>query len=140
MTTLDDLFRFADTQQIEIIPYGDMQLEAMSLMDEDGSCYVAINPHRVTSAVDKKAKVAHELGHCATGAFYSVYAPQDLRARHENRADKWSIRKLIPREDLEAAINAGHVAPWDLADLFDVPEVLMCRAITWYKYGYLPNE
>ena len=139
MTTLKDLYRFAETEQVEIIPF-DMQLHAMSLMDEEGNCYVAINPRRAATRAEKKVKVAHELGHCATGAFYSVYAPHDLRRRHENRADKWAVKKLIPREELQAAVEAGHVATWDLADLFDVPEDLMRRAITWYQCGYLPSE
>ena len=39
---------------------------------------------------------AHELGHCETGSFYNRYAKLDVRQQHENRADKWAIRRLVP--------------------------------------------
>ncbi|MCI7650223.1 MAG: hypothetical protein SO436_09695 [Oscillospiraceae bacterium] len=51
--------------------------------------------------------MAHELGHCITGSFYNVYAVCDLRAKHERRADKWAIKKLVPRDKLKNAINSG---------------------------------
>ena len=60
-----------------------------------------------------------------------------MRARHENRADKWEIELLIGREALEMAVAAGHTEVWDLAEYFGVTEEFMKKAILWYQKGSL---
>lgn len=94
---------------------------------------------RITSAADEKTKLAHELGHCITGAFYSIDFPFDIRQRHENRADKWAIKRLVPEKELEKAVADGYTEIWALADFFGVTEDLMSRAVSWYKFGNLES-
>ena len=105
------------------------------MMDADGECYIAIDPRKVASAADEKTKLAHEMGHCVTGAFYNVYSPWDIRQRHENRADKWAIKKLIPKDELELAVADGRTDIWELAEFFSVTEDFMRKAISLYKFG-----
>ena len=84
---------------------------------------------RITSAADEKTKLAHELGHCITGAFYSIDFPFDIRQRHENRADKWAIKRLVPEKELEKAVADGYTEIWALADFFGVTEYEIRKAI-----------
>ncbi len=135
--TLNELYCLAEDEQITVFNFSLGKREALSTMDYDGQCYVAIDPHKVASAADEKTKLAHEIGHCVTGAFYNVYTPHDSMQRHENRADKWAIKKLIPEDELSKAVDKGYTEIWELADLFRVTEDFMRKAISWYKYGNL---
>ena len=107
------------------------------MIDEDGRCYIAIDPTKITSGADEKTKIAHELGHCVTGSFYNVYSSCDFRQRHEARADKWAIKRLLPEDELHDAVANGHTELWELADVFDVTIDLVRKAVSWYKYGNL---
>ena len=86
---------------------------------------------------EEKVKLAHELGHCETGSFYNRWAMLDVRQKHENRADKWAIRKLVPESDLDRALRDGHTELWDLAEQFGVTEDFMQKAVWYYRHGNL---
>lgn len=88
----------------------------------------------------ERVHLSHELGHCLTGSFYSVYTAVDCRQRHENRADKWAVRKLIPVEQLDDAVAEGCTELWELADRFGVTEDLMRKAVCLYVHGNLAAE
>ena len=135
--TLLELYNYAGEQNVRVDAFPLGKTEALSLQDADGDCCIAIDPFRIASAADEKTKLGHELGHCMTGAFYNMDCPCDVRARSENRADKWEIRALIGREALQTAVQAGHTELWDLAELFGVTEELMRKAVCWYENGRL---
>ena len=137
--TTEELLNLAKTEQVEIIPFNLEEREALSLMDPEGRCYIGINQRMIRSGADEKTKLAHELGHCATGSFYCIYSPYDLRMRHEVRADKWAIHKLIPETELNDAVKKGYTTTWDLAERFGVTEEFMHRAIQLYKLGRLSD-
>ncbi len=135
--TVNELYNYAENESVAVATFPLSRREALSTMDSDGQCYIALDPHRIASTADEKTKLAHELGHCVTGAFYNVYSPCDIRQRHENRADKWAIKKLIPEDELEEAVRSGCTELWELAEYFDVTEDFMRKAVSWYKYGNL---
>lgn len=135
--TIDELYILAEEEKVDVITFDLGKCEALSTMDSEGQCYIAIDPRRIASGADEKSKLAHELGHCMTGSFYNVYSPYDSRQRNENHADKWAIKKLIPEEELEEAVADGCTEIWELADHFDVTEDFMRKAISWYKFGNL---
>lgn len=137
MTGLMDLYRIAEERGIEVDCFDLQKREALSMMDTDGDCFIAINPLKLLSAQDEREKLAHELGHCCTGSFYNQHAGCDIRQKHENRADKWAISKLIGKDELDALVEAGHTEIWDLAELFGVTEDFMRKAVCWYKNGNL---
>lgn len=137
MTGLIDLYRIAEERGIEVDCFDLQKRDALSVMDEDGDCFIAINPLKLLSTQDEKGKLAHELGHCCTGSFYNQWASCDIRQKHENRADKWAISRLVSKDDLDAAVAAGHKEIWDLAEWFGVTEDFMRKAICWYKNGNL---
>jgi len=110
------------------------------MMDDNGSCYIAIDPYKLRSTQEEKEKLAHELGHCLTGSFYSIYTAVDCRQRHENRADKWAIKKLIPADELEEVAANGCTEIWELAEHFGVTELFMRKAVSYYVHGNLATE
>jgi len=100
-------------------------------------CYIALDTSTLHNEASRKVHLAHELGHCVTGSFYNRHAALDLRQRHENRADKWAIQALVPKEQLDDAVAAGHTEVWELAEVFGVTEPFMRKAIQWYTCGNL---
>lgn len=134
MLDLIGLYDLADGEDVVIDEFPMRKLVSLSIMDLDGDCYVAVDPLKLESAQQEKIVLAHELGHCITGSFYNEYSKYDIRKRHENRADKWSIMQLIPEEDLNEAVSAGFTEVWQLAEYFDVPEDYMRMACHWYKH------
>ena len=88
----------------------------------------------------EKVHLAHELGHCMTGSFYSRHTAVDSRQRHENRADKWAVNHLIPVDQLDDAIAAGYTEIWELAEHFGVTEDLAKKAVCYYVHGNLATE
>lgn len=140
MKPLGELYRLADKQHISVDHFPMKSREALSVMDEEGLCHIAIDPSRLSGENDHRAKLAHELGHCCTGAFYNRYASCDLRQRHENRADKWAVRRLVPVEELDRAVAEGCTELWELADHFGVPEALLRKAVCLHVHGNLAAE
>lgn len=132
--TLNALYDLADRENIVIDEFPMERQVSFSLMDQEGDCYVAIDPLQLDSAKQEKIILAHELGHCVTGSFYNRYATCDIRKRHENHADKWSFSALVPEDELNEAVSAGFTEVWQLAELFGVPCDYMYRACHWYKY------
>lgn len=87
------------------------------------------------TSADETVHLGHELGHTETGSFYSEMSCLDLRQRHENRADRWAIQKLIPVCDFDQAVGSGLTEVWQLADFFNVTEEFMRKAICLYLFG-----
>lgn len=133
MIDLLELYHTADVENIVVDCFPLDNRDALSLMDTDGACSIAIDPFKLISAKDEKIKLAHELGHCMTGSFYNRYAKADIRARHERRADKWAIKKLIPENELVEKLAAGYTEPWELAEQFDVTVPFMVMAMEYYQ-------
>ena len=140
MRTLEAFYRIAEQENITVDHFPLNTREALSVMDEDGRCYVAIDPARLVDEADARAKLAHELGHCVTGAFYNCYSDYDCRQRHENKADKWAVCQIVTEDELDQAVAEGCVTLWDLAEHFGVPEPFMKKAVCWYTYGNLADE
>lgn len=133
MTDLLELYDLAEAHKVPVYWFDLQSTKSLSCRLEDGGGAIAMNPWSMTSLADEKVKLAHELGHCETGAFYNRYSSFDLRAQHERRADKWAIKKLIPKDELYAAISNGHTDVWDLAEYFNVTEDFMKKAIEFYR-------
>ena len=131
------LYDLARQQNIEVIPYPMPRCGSMSVMLEGGLCVVGIDPGLRDGGVRERVHLSHELGHCITGSFYNRYAAIDHRRRHENRADKWAIRRLIPAEDLAQAVADGHRELCDLAEHFGVTEEFMRKAVRFHRSGNL---
>ena len=135
-----NLYSIAEQQNIEVLTFPMVENESMTVMLPNGKCFIGVDKSVREDSAEERVHIAHEIGHCATGAFYNAYSPADLRQKHEHKADKWAIRQLIPQEKLTQAVDAGITEIWDLAELFDVTIQFMQKAICFYKHGYLNTE
>lgn len=94
----------------------------------------------IHSSAEELVVVAHEGGHISTGATHKVNSPYDLIEKHEYKADKWAVQKLIPEEELDEAVASGCTELWQLAEHFAVTEEFMRKAVCWYVHGNLAAE
>lgn len=134
MYNTQELYRIAKSSDIPIIMLDIPENGSMCLQTEQ-RCYIGMDHSVLDSEASRRVHLGHELGHCKTGAFYNIYAARDVRQKHENRADKWAIKKLVPKDELDKAIDAGYTEIWSLAEYFDVTEDFMKKAVCWYNHG-----
>ena len=140
MTTLLDLYEYAEDQGIDVDWVPLEQATSLSIPLPVGSYAIAVNPWKLDTLEQETVCLAHELGHCKTGSFYNRHAALDIRQKHENRADKWAIQHLIPVEDLDEAVVEGCEDIPALSEHFCVTEDLMRKAVCWYTHGNLAVE
>ncbi len=134
------LYDLAQQQNIEVLPFPMPENGSMSILLEDGSCFIGMDQGIRDGGIQERVHLGHELGHCITGSFYNRYAAIDCRQRHENRADKWAISQLIPVDDLDEAVAGGCTELWELADRFGVTEDFVKKAVCYYVHGNMAAE
>ena len=134
------LYDFAKQENIEVLHFPLAESGSMSVMEEDGTCFIGMDASVRDGGVQERVHLGHELGHCVTGSFYNLYAAVDCRQRHENRADKWAIGRLIPVDDLDEAVASGCTEIWELAERFQVTEEFVKKAVCYYVHGNLAAE
>ena len=137
---INALYDFANQQNIEVIPFPMPENDSMSLMTEDGTCYIGIDPTIQTGGAQERVHLCHEIGHCVTGSFYNIHAAIDHRQKHENKADKWAIEHQIPVEELDDAVAHGYTELWQLAERFEVTEDFARKAVCYYVHGNVATE
>ena len=135
-----NLYDLARQQNIEVLSYPMPENGSMSVMLEDGKCFIGMDDDLRDGGVQERVHLSHELGHCVTGSFYNIYAAVDYRQRHENRADKWAIQALIPVEAMDDAIAEGCTEVWELAERFQVTEDFIRKAVCFYVHGNVAEE
>lgn len=136
---LQTLYTLAEQENIGVYTFPVPKTGSVSVCSR-GSCAIALDPAVQDGGTQERVHLIHELGHCVTGSFYNYYAPLDLRRRHENRADKWAILRLISAEALDEAVAMGHTTLSDLAEHFGVTEDFMRKAVCFHTHGNLAAE
>lgn len=134
------LYDLARQKNIEVFQYPMRESGSMSVMADDGACYIGIDESVQDGSTQERVHLSHELGHCMTGSFYSIHTAVDRRQRHENRADKWAIRELISVDALDDAVAEGCTEIWELAERFGVTEQFMRKAVCYYVHGNVASE
>ena len=134
------LYLYAEQHGIDVDWVPTSRALSLSVPLPDGTYAIAINPWKMETLEQETVCLAHELGHCETGSFYNRWAKLDLRKKHENRADKWAVRQLVPVEELDQAVADGCEEIQALADHFGVTEEFMKKAVCWYIHGNLAAE
>lgn len=137
---IQNLYDLAQQQNIEVVNHPMPENGSMSVMLENGSCFVGMDPSVRDGSVQERVHLSHELGHCMTGSFYNIYATIDHRQKHENKANKWAIQTLIPVEALDDAIAEGCTEVWELAERFQVTEEFVRKAVCFYVHGHVAAE
>ena len=140
MTDLAELYRRAEQLNIPVYHLPLPRTGSMSVMDEAGNCAIGMDLPGRRAEPEQKVRLAHELGHCATGSFYNRWSGCDVRRLHENRADRYAVRALIPVSELDEAVAEGYTEQWELADYFGVDVPFLRKALCLYTYGNLATE
>lgn len=135
--TYEDGLNFAESRGYFVREF-DSPMKSFSVA-VDGIYGIAISGSILSNGEGLTA-LFHELGHCETCSFYNEHSSFDIRQRHENRADKWAIKKLIPKDELHSAVTGGCTEIWELAEYFGVTEDFMRKAVFWHERGTLVTE
>lgn len=114
-----------------------MDNDKAATLEINGQYAVFMDFGNIDTLSEEMVIVAHEEGHICTGATHKVSSPYDLVSKHENKADKWAITRLIPVDEFDAAIAEGYDNIWSLADHFGVTEDFMRKAVCYYVHGNL---
>lgn len=99
-------------------------------LDLDGEYYIALNPK--LRDPELKESLAHELGHCFTRGFYSIYTPFETLERIESSANHWAYKKLLPPHDVQEMSKKGIVYYWEIAEEMSLSEAFVKEAIEYY--------
>ena len=133
------LFRAAHEAGIRV-EYCQIPLNgSISAPDAEGD-FVLMDYSLIGTGPTERVHLAHEIGHCTTDSFYNRHTPFDIRQKHENRADKWAIKKLVPEDELNEAVSNGITEPWELAEYFNVTEDFMKKAVCYYTNSNLAAD
>lgn len=118
----------------------DISLFSYNLGDIDAACLELNGKYAIFFDSEKESTVAeiselmaHELGHCVTGATHKQGSKWDLVLRHEHKANKWAFERYLPYKKLCAAMKLGYCEAWQLAELFDFTESYIKQAIMYYS-------
>lgn len=135
-----ELYQEASDDNIPILLLDIPENGSMCIQADGGQCFIGMDSSMIEDDADYRVHLAHELGHCKTGAFYNRWAVRDVRQKHEHRADKWAIQKVIPEAELDQAVADGCATIWELANRFNVTEDFMKKAVCLYTYGNLATN
>ena len=124
------LYSIADKDGIKV-DHTELKENVSVSLNLAGNLFVALD-NGLTGAQERVC-LAHELGHCETMSFYNMYSPCDVRGKHERRANRWAIKKLVPRTQYIQALKRGYTDIYSLADYFDVTADFMQKAVDFYK-------
>ena len=123
-----NLFDIAEQNGISIF-YSDIPRCSSMSVDQ----HICMDFSYILDCPEANVHLAHEMGHCMTGSFYNRHTPFDIRRKHENRANKWAIKRLVPLDELKKALSNGVIQIWELAEYFNVTEDFIKKALDFYQ-------
>lgn len=94
---------------------------------------VFMDTEQVRTVAEETELVAHEGGHIATGTTHKVCSPLDLVEKHERKANKWAVHRILPPEDIRYLIRAGYAQPWEIAEQAGRTEGFVRLALDIYR-------
>ena len=131
----DKLYLEAEQSGITVLCGAELPLtKSVSLALPDGAMFIGIDDSVMQSRAEERVHLAHELGHCVTGAMYNIRCPIMPRQRYERIADAYAIKKLVVEDELRRVIDdrEGDISVWELSEWFDVTEDFMRKALAFY--------
>lgn len=99
---------------------------------------IGIDNKKINSTAEKKEILAEEVGHYQTGSLYMLESTQNHTIyknniiKCEGMAKKWQIKKLLPFDKLEEAVNNGLTEIFELAEYFNLSNTFIEKAIKYY--------
>lgn len=111
----DKLYLEAEQSGITVLCGAELPLtKSVSLALPDGAMFIGIDDSVMQSRAEERVHLAHELGHCVTGAMYNIRCPIMPRQRYERIADAYAIKKLVDEDELRRVIDEreGDISVW----------------------------
>lgn len=103
-----------------------------AVVEADGLYGVFYDLNLINSMAKERVAAAHEWAHIITGATYTLGATPAMIQAAERKATRAQIEKLLPFDEMRAAMDAGCTETWELADRFEVTEEFVREAIDYY--------
>lgn len=130
-----DLYKIAKQNHITIERANIQKNKSLSVRIQNKD-FIGIDKS-VNNSADERTHLAHELGHCLTGALYEIKSPLQVRGKAERKANKWALKQCVPKDKLIELLKAGY-NKWDIAEYFGVNEKFIDVAYTYYfEYGVI---
>ena len=129
MDTYESLIEYAALSGIMVLEEGHMTASIRM----KGTCAVFMNKGEYPSQAQLSEALAHELGHCKKGAFYSLDSRRLSIKKCERIADYWSVRTLLPPNRLKDLIENGATEVHELAEASGRSEEFVLKAIDLYR-------
>ncbi|HBR31919.1 MAG TPA: ImmA/IrrE family metallo-endopeptidase [Clostridiales bacterium] len=136
---MEKIHEFAEKNNIDI-RYTTLKCSCLSIRFAKDDYCIGIDPNKITSSTDERVKLIHDIGHCMTDSFYNTHSPCDLKSKHEYKADKWAIKKLLPFKKLKAFMKQGNEEVWEIAEYFKVTEGFVRKALKFYENDFLEDK
>lgn len=145
MEKLDDLYQWLQDEGVFLfdrqLPFSGEKTHAVTIhLEHTDTWGIFLDKFRLSTSAEEKASLLHESGHYATGTTHAAASPFDLVEKHEYKANKWAIERLLSIDELDEAVADGCTEIWELAERFGVTEDLMRKAVCWYTHGNLATE
>ncbi len=131
MSSLANIYQDIRQMGVTLMPFPIGFADAATL-EMDGRYCVFLDFDQFDTMADYTAALAHEAGHCATGATHSVHSPYQLVAQHEYRANRWQYERYLPFHYLQSLMREGCTEPWQLAEATGWPERTIRAALHYY--------
>ena len=126
------LERYAEARKIAIYRLPLTECGSLAIDCGHERSAVGLDNSRRISSAESVTRLAHELGHCCTGSFYTKSSAADSVERNEARAWAWAYEHILSPSRLRSAARQGITEPWELAELFGVTEDMVRRALAYY--------
>lgn len=128
---LNELYELAEDTGVRVMDFSLPENKAVTITTQK-VCYVGVDPEVFGRECEEKVVLAHEMGHIATGGFYSAQTDETSRKKHEARAQRWAIEHLVPKEALKEAIKNGCHDLESMAEHFGVTADYMSQVLIYY--------
>lgn len=103
-----------------------------ALIEMGGKHAVFIDVDKIDSIAEETEVIAHECGHIETGTTHKLCAPFDVICRHEYRANKWAVKKVLPACEIQRAVDYGCHEVWEFAEYLGRTEDFIRLAVDIY--------
>ena len=127
LSLYDDL----ESNGVDVYNWNVKGTSACTLASEECTS-IFIDYNQIKTEAEETCILAHEYGHFATGTTHQLCSPLELVSRHEYKANKIAIKRLLPIQKILFALQKGIKETWELADYFNLTEDFVCMALDYY--------
>lgn len=129
---INTLYNIAETKGITV-DFLSLKENPALCLELGGKGFIALDKGLVGRSFAERVALAHELGHILEGALYKPGEDSASVLKHEQAAQKWAIKILVPLEELIKALKEGNESLSLLAERFEVTEEFMQKALAFYS-------